>query len=96
MPLHDHLNFANWYILQGSLAYVPQQAWIQNATLQDNILFGASMERKKYDKIIDSCALTPDINILPGGDSTEIGEKVQLLYLCIIIHHITYNHVFNT
>lgn len=59
----------------GKIAYVPQQAWIQNATLQDNILFGRSMDRKKYDQVIQACALKPDIEILPGGDQTEIGEK---------------------
>lgn len=59
----------------GKIAYVPQQAWIQNATLQDNILFGRSMDRKRYDQIIEACALKPDIEILPGGDQTEIGEK---------------------
>lgn len=41
----------------GRIAYVPQQAWIQNATLQENILFGRSMNRKLYDKIIEACAL---------------------------------------
>ena len=59
----------------GKIAYVSQQAWIQNATLQDNILFGRSMDRKRYEQIIQACALKPDIEILPGGDQTEIGEK---------------------
>lgn len=59
----------------GKIAYVPQQAWIQNATLQDNILFGRSMDRQRYDQVIQACALKPDIEILPGGDQTEIGEK---------------------
>lgn len=59
----------------GKIAYVPQQAWIQNATLQDNILFGRPLDRKRYDQIIAACALKPDIDILPGGDQTEIGEK---------------------
>lgn len=59
----------------GSIAYVSQQAWIQNATLQDNILFGKAMDRKLYDRIIDACALKQDLDMLPGGDQTEIGEK---------------------
>lgn len=59
----------------GKVAYVPQQAWIQNATLQDNILFGLSMDRRRYDQVIEACALKPDLEILPGGDQTEIGEK---------------------
>ncbi|XP_047989436.1 multidrug resistance-associated protein 1 isoform X3 [Leguminivora glycinivorella] len=59
----------------GSIAYVPQQAWIQNATLQDNILFGKPLAQQKYSDVIGMCALKPDFDMLPGGDQTEIGEK---------------------
>lgn len=59
----------------GSIAYVSQQAWIQNCTLQENILFGKPLDQKLYDKVIAACALKPDIDMLPGGDQTEIGEK---------------------
>ncbi|XP_052851269.1 multidrug resistance-associated protein 1 isoform X8 [Drosophila gunungcola] len=59
----------------GKLAYVPQQAWIQNATVRDNILFGKAYDRKRYNKVIDACALRADIDILSAGDLTEIGEK---------------------
>lgn len=50
----------------GTIAYVSQQAWIQNATLQDNILFGKPMDRKRYNQVIAACALKPDIEMLPG------------------------------
>ena len=70
------------------MAYVPQQAWIQNATVKDNVLFGRRMNGVLYDQTIDACALGPDLAILPGNDMTEIGEKVMsaiyiysLLYL---------------
>ncbi|KAK9886055.1 hypothetical protein WA026_014838 [Henosepilachna vigintioctopunctata] len=59
----------------GSVAYVTQQAWIQNATLRDNILFGKTFDRLRYEKVIEACALSSDLDILPGGDNTEIGEK---------------------
>ncbi|XP_033248603.1 multidrug resistance-associated protein 1 isoform X8 [Drosophila miranda] len=59
----------------GKMAYVPQQAWIQNATVRDNILFGQQYDRKRYNKVIDACALRADIDILSAGDLTEIGEK---------------------
>lgn len=58
------------------MAYVPQQAWIQNATLRDNILFGKAYNEQKYRSCLEACALTPDLEVLPGGDLTEIGEKV--------------------
>lgn len=63
---------------QGSIAYVAQQAWIQNATVRENILFGKPLDPVQYNKVIQACALTPDLEILPAGDKTEIGEKVLL------------------
>ncbi|XP_066521778.1 ATP-binding cassette sub-family C member 3 isoform X2 [Hoplias malabaricus] len=61
--------------VRGSVAYVPQQAWIQNATVRDNILFGKPYVEQKYRCVLEACALTPDLEVLPGGDQTEIGEK---------------------
>ncbi|XP_043526935.1 multidrug resistance-associated protein 1 isoform X6 [Frieseomelitta varia] len=60
---------------KGSIAYVSQQAWIQNASLQDNVLFGKSLHKSVYNRVIESCALNPDLKVLPAGDQTEIGEK---------------------
>lgn len=65
--------------LQGSTAYVAQQAWIQNATLKDNILFGKRLNDSLYYKVLDTCALVPDLAMLPAADQTEIGEKVSPL-----------------
>ncbi|XP_054155704.1 multidrug resistance-associated protein 1-like [Oppia nitens] len=56
-------------------AYVSQQAWIQNATIKQNIMFGKPFDEELYGRVIDSCALRPDIRQLAGGDQTEIGEK---------------------
>ncbi|XP_011611326.2 multidrug resistance-associated protein 1 [Takifugu rubripes] len=61
--------------VKGSVAYVPQQAWIQNATVQDNILFGREKLKTWYQRVLEACALLPDLDILPAGDATEIGEK---------------------
>ncbi|XP_070559515.1 ATP-binding cassette sub-family C member 8-like [Ptychodera flava] len=57
------------------LSYVPQKAWLQNATLRDNILFGKEFDQNRYQDVIEACALKPDIDILPAGDMTEIGER---------------------
>lgn len=59
----------------GNIGYVPQQAWIQNATLRNNILFGKPFDRLKYQRVVAACALKSDFAALPGGDNTEIGEK---------------------
>ncbi|XP_035695059.1 multidrug resistance-associated protein 1-like [Branchiostoma floridae] len=61
--------------VRGSTAYVPQQAWIQNATLRDNILFDKRLNISQYKEVLEACALGPDLEMLPGGDMTEIGEK---------------------
>ncbi|KAJ1952202.1 hypothetical protein EC988_003681, partial [Linderina pennispora] len=61
--------------IHGKVAYASQQPWIMNATLRDNILFGLKYNEEFYNRVIDACALRPDLNILAAGDLTEIGEK---------------------
>ncbi|XP_064629119.1 multidrug resistance-associated protein 1-like isoform X2 [Lineus longissimus] len=61
--------------IRGSVAYVAQQAWIQNASVRDNILFGKLFDQVQYNSVIEACALTKDLEMLPAGDKTEIGEK---------------------
>nr|CAD7402137.1 unnamed protein product [Timema poppensis] len=61
--------------VKGSVAYASQQAWIQNATLRDNILFGKKLDERFYACVLEACALKPDLDILPAGDQTEIGER---------------------
>ncbi|KAF0696139.1 Aste57867_13085 [Aphanomyces stellatus] len=59
----------------GSIAYCPQQPWIQHMTIRDNICFGRPYDRKKYAKVIDACLLATDLAALPAGDRTEVGQK---------------------
>ncbi|KAL0964216.1 hypothetical protein UPYG_G00320960 [Umbra pygmaea] len=70
--MHSSKGFIN---VQGSVAFVPQQAWIQNATLRDNILFGSPLEETRFQATLEACAMMPDLELLAGGDQTEIGEK---------------------
>ncbi|XP_022103515.1 ATP-binding cassette sub-family C member 9-like [Acanthaster planci] len=60
---------------KGSIALAAQKPWLVNASLQDNILFSRELDQQRYKGVINACALSPDIEILPGGDQTEIGEK---------------------
>ena len=62
-------------VMGASRAFCPQYAWIQNATVKDNVLFGKDMDRAWYSKVIEACALRPDLEMLPNGDETEIGER---------------------
>ncbi|GFR29928.1 multidrug resistance-associated protein 1 [Trichonephila clavata] len=73
--LGDMVKWCGKVNVKGSVAYVPQQAWIQNATLRKNVLFTKSFDDKKYKTVLEACALAQDLEILPGGDMTEIGEK---------------------
>ena len=59
----------------GTICYVSQQAWIQNLTLRDNILFSKPYDVTKYNSVIEACALLPDMALLSNGDQTEIGEN---------------------
>ncbi len=59
----------------GNRAFCPQVAWIQNATVQDNITFGKPFNQAKYDAVIQACSLSHDLQVLPQGSSTEIGER---------------------
>lgn len=62
-------------ILNGSVSYISQIPWIQNATLRNNILFNKTYDELKYNKTIELCELKNDLESLVGGDMTEIGEK---------------------
>uniref|UniRef100_A0A0G4EZM3 Uncharacterized protein n=1 Tax=Chromera velia CCMP2878 TaxID=1169474 RepID=A0A0G4EZM3_9ALVE len=59
----------------GRIAYTAQSPWIQNASVRNNILFGKPYDAQFYAHVLDVCALTTDLAILPAGDATEIGEK---------------------
>lgn len=61
--------------IRGSVAFVPQQAWIMNDTLRANILFGNRYDPHYYQKTIEACCLQQDFDMLLGGDMTEIGER---------------------
>ncbi|KAJ3118107.1 hypothetical protein HDU96_003875 [Phlyctochytrium bullatum] len=58
-----------------TISYVPQAAWLLNATIRDNILFGTPMDETRYRRVIAACALERDLELLEGGDLTEVGEK---------------------
>uniref|UniRef100_A0A453QSH3 ABC transporter C family member 10 n=1 Tax=Aegilops tauschii subsp. strangulata TaxID=200361 RepID=A0A453QSH3_AEGTS len=61
--------------LCGKIAYISQNAWIQSGTVRDNILFGSSMDEEKYHNTLMRCSLVKDLEMLPYGDCTQIGER---------------------
>ncbi|KAG8145598.1 hypothetical protein E2320_012116, partial [Naja naja] len=70
----------------GTTAFVPQMSWIQNASVEDNVVFGRKMERTWYNQVVKACALQPDIDGFPAGSRTEIGEKKQRLSLARAVY----------
>ncbi|XP_060078893.1 ATP-binding cassette sub-family C member 10-like [Ylistrum balloti] len=61
--------------LHSGFALVAQEAWIQHATIRDNILFGQTFNTKKYESVLEAAALNMDLRMLPAGDKTEVGEN---------------------
>ncbi|KAF7151542.1 hypothetical protein RHSIM_Rhsim02G0240000 [Rhododendron simsii] len=61
--------------VHGTIAYVSQTAWIQTGTIQENILFGSTMDQNRYQEVLDKCSLKKDLEMLPFGDCTIIGER---------------------
>ncbi|XP_073527733.1 ATP-binding cassette sub-family C member 10 [Phyllobates terribilis] len=60
---------------ESGFGFVAQESWIQFASIRENILFGKEYEEHLYREVLESCALTPDLIILPAGDQTEVGEN---------------------
>jgi ABC-type multidrug transport system fused ATPase/permease subunit len=61
------------------VGYTSQTAWLQNATIKDNILFSSAFEQVRYDRILDVCCLREDISEFSRGDETKIGENGAIL-----------------
>jgi ATP-binding cassette subfamily C (CFTR/MRP) protein 1 len=62
-------------IFGGSVAYVPQAPWIMNATLRENVLFGRDDDEDRFRAVVRACQLEHDLDVLPNGEDTEIGER---------------------
>ncbi|KAJ3540055.1 hypothetical protein NM688_g6278 [Phlebia brevispora] len=71
---HGEVAPEDW-VVQGVCAYVPQAAWLRNASIRDNILFDLPYVEERYQKTLEVCALLSDLKILEDGDLSEIGEQ---------------------
>jgi ABC-type multidrug transport system fused ATPase/permease subunit len=61
--------------VHGTVAYVAQQAWIMNATVRENIIFGYKYDSTFYEQTVKACSLLDDFAQLPDGDETVVGER---------------------
>ena len=57
------------------ISYAAQTPWLQYRTIKENILFGFALDEKRYDGVLEACALKPDLEVLQHGDATEIGPR---------------------
>ena len=62
-------------VTRGDIAYVPQSAWVMNASVRENIVFGHRWDPQFYERTVKACALLDDFKTLPDGDQTEVGER---------------------
>ncbi|XP_036838728.1 multidrug resistance-associated protein 4 isoform X4 [Oncorhynchus mykiss] len=61
--------------VKGQLTYASQQPWVFPGTIRSNILFGKALHPQKYEKVLRACALKRDMELLPDGDLTVIGDR---------------------
>ncbi|NXL30014.1 MRP7 protein, partial [Glaucidium brasilianum] len=61
--------------LEQGFGLATQEPWIQFTTVRENILFGREYDARLYEEVVEACALSEDLNILPAGDQTEVGEN---------------------
>ncbi|KAJ2509158.1 ATP-binding cassette glutathione S-conjugate transporter ycf1, partial [Coemansia sp. RSA 1939] len=59
----------------GTIAYMEQKPIIIDETVRDNILFGRKYDKEHYNRVIEACALTEDINAWKKGDRSVIGDR---------------------
>ncbi len=77
-----------------TVSYAAQNPWLRKEPIRENILFGQPYEEERYDAVIEACALKPDLDLLPDGDSTRwadlknyrVGLALNMIqgpYLCL-------------
>jgi ABC-type multidrug transport system fused ATPase/permease subunit len=68
----------------GRIAYAPQQGWLQNTTVKNNVIFGHDFDEKRYNSVLYACGLERDIASFPDGDLTEVGfPKLEYIYVAV-------------
>uniref|UniRef100_A0A673VHU3 ABC-type glutathione-S-conjugate transporter n=1 Tax=Suricata suricatta TaxID=37032 RepID=A0A673VHU3_SURSU len=65
--------------IKGSVAYVPQEAWVQNTSVVENVCFRQELDPVWLETVLQACALRPDVCSFPAGIHTKIGEQTRIL-----------------
>ncbi|GAA5991157.1 hypothetical protein JCM10908_006564 [Rhodotorula pacifica] len=61
--------------LPASVSYAAQHPWLESLSVKDNITFGYDFDQKRYDQVLEACALERDLELLPDGEATFVGER---------------------
>ncbi|XP_037363977.1 ATP-binding cassette sub-family C member 6 [Talpa occidentalis] len=61
--------------IRGPVAYVPQEAWVQNTSVVENVCFRQELDPPWLERVLEACALWPDVSSFPAGVHTQIGEQ---------------------
>ncbi|OMH79250.1 ATP-dependent bile acid permease, partial [Zancudomyces culisetae] len=61
--------------MNAMIGYVPQESWLRNATVRDNILFGSEYDVERYEQVLKMTALKADFRQLVNGDQSQVGER---------------------
>ena len=60
---------------RGKIFYVSQQPWVFTSSIRQNITFGKEYDAEKFNRVVEACSLKKDLDLLPLGESTLVGEK---------------------
>lgn len=61
--------------VSGKVAYTSQEPWVFGGSIKENIIFGGQFDAEKYERVIQTCALSRDLSLLPFGDNTLVGDR---------------------
>ncbi len=63
------------YISSEMMGYCAQTPWLQSMSIRDNILFSSPYDEQRYKRVLDVCALLPDLSNFKHGDLSFVGEN---------------------
>ena len=61
--------------VRGKVAYVSQKTWVFSGSLRQNVIFGSPYNKRRFDKVMQASAMQRDLDIMPYGEKTLIGER---------------------